>query len=103
MAFAGLAFFFVSPFALSNWGDVSNVRWWMVVCSALLGSIGLLSFNGMLAKATPQSVGTLFVLVILVQTAVPAIYQIIMDGGISATKGIAFVLAGVSAVLLVKS
>jgi len=48
-------------------------------------------------------VSTLFVLMIVVQTAVPAVYQVIMNGGLSLTKGLGFALAAIAAVLLVKS
>ncbi|MGC9605762.1 MAG: hypothetical protein ABSF56_03375 [Minisyncoccia bacterium] len=103
MAFAGLVLLFVSPFALSNIGDLSNTKWLMVVGAGLFGALGVMSFNGMLAKATPQAVSTLFVLMIVVQTAVPAVYQVIMNGGLSLTKGLGFALAAIAAVLLVKS
>ena len=103
MAFSGLVLVFVSPFALSNIGDLSNIKWLMVVGAGLFGALGVMSFNGMLAKATPQAVSTLFVLMIVVQTAIPAVYQVIMNGGLSLTKGLGFALAAIAAVLLVKS
>lgn len=102
MAFSGLVLIFVSPFAIGELGHVSNIKWMMVIFAGLFGAIGVLCFNGMLAKATTQSVGTLFVLMIVVQTAVPAIYQGFINGGISLTKGIGFALAAIAAVLLTK-
>jgi hypothetical protein len=59
-----------------------------------------MSFNGMLAKATPQNVSTLFVMMIIVQTSLPAIYNVVMNGGMTAIKGVGFVLVIIAAVLL---
>lgn len=102
MAFSGLVLVFVTPFAIGDIGHMMNIRWMMVVGAGLFGAVGVMCFNGMLAKATPQSVSTLFVLMIVVQTAVPAIYQAIINGGVSLTKGVGFALAAIAAVLLCK-
>ena len=102
MAFSGLVFLLVVPFALRDHGDLSNVRWILVILAGAVGAAGIMSFNGMLSKATPQTVGSLFVLMIVVQTAVPAAYQVIMNGGLSVTKSLGFVLAAVAGVLLTK-
>ena len=102
MAFSGLVLVFVTPFAIGDIGHMTNIRWMMVVGAGLFGAVGVMFFNGMLARATPQSVSTLFVLMIVVQTAVPAIYQAIINGGVSLTKGIGFALAAIAAVLLCK-
>jgi len=56
----------------------------------------------MVAKATPQTIGTFIVLMIVAQIVVPAIYQAIMSGGLPFSKIVGFVLAAVAAVLLLK-
>ncbi len=101
LAFAVLVALCVSPFALSSIGDLSGVKWAFVVSAGIAGAVGILSFNGMLAKATAQNVSVLFVLMIVTQTAVPAIYGIIMNGGrLSLVRLAGFALAIASAILL---
>ena len=52
-------------------------------------------------KAPVKIVGSLFVLMILVQTIIPAVYQVARDG-LTVTKAVGFVLAISSAVLLTR-
>jgi hypothetical protein len=92
----------VAPFALKNVGDLSQVNWLMLIGAAICSATGLRSFNGMIEKATSQNLGSLFVLMIVVQISVPAIYDVVSNGGITVSKGIAFVLAVVVVVLLNK-
>jgi hypothetical protein len=93
----------VLPFALSSIVFPTTPNWWMAIGSALAATCGILLFNGVVSKASPLNIGTLFVLMLIMQVAVPAIYQIIVNGGISLTKGVGFILAITAAVLLLKS
>lgn len=104
MAFAGLVFIFVTPFAIGNIAsiDASSVKWTLVVGAGLLGAVGVMCFNGMLAGAERKDLGTLFVLMIVVQTAVPTVYDAIINRGMSPTKGAGVLLAAIAAVLLCK-
>jgi cytochrome c oxidase subunit IV len=102
MAFSGLVAIFVAYFGIRDFSQSTDIKWVMVICAGLFGAVGVMCFNGMLAKATPQNVGTLFVLMIVIQTAVPALYQVIMNGGLSLNKIVGFVLAACAAVLLTK-
>ncbi len=102
MTFSALVLLFVAPFAIGEIGHQADIRWSLVVIAASFGAVGIVCFNTMLSKATPQSLGTLFVLMIVIQTAIPAIYQVIKDGGLTPMKGAGFVLAAVAAVLLTK-
>ncbi|MBU4536480.1 hypothetical protein KJ603_00385 [Patescibacteria group bacterium] len=54
----------------------------------------------MLAKASPQEVGMLFLLMCVAQAAVPVIYTIIMNGGLTLIKGIKLAVALLAIVLL---
>ena len=100
--FASVVLLSVSPFAVSNLSQIGNSYWIWAVAAGIIGAAGLLLFNNVLSKATPQSVGILVVLMILIQTVVPAVYQVIMIGEISMTKLAGFVLAVVASFLLVK-
>lgn len=94
---------FVLPSALREMqaSDAITPIWLMIVGACFVGALGIMSFNGMLAKATPQTVGSLFVLMIVVQTATPALYDIVMNGGVTFRKIAGFVLTGVAAWLLI--
>src|SRR4051812_6110918 len=79
--FTGCATVMLLPFSSGSWGGLSDTKWVLVFIAGALGAYGLYNFNAMLAKTTPQNISTLFVIMILVQTAVPAIYQLIISGG----------------------
>ena len=100
--FASVVLLSVSPFAVSNLSQIGNSYWIWAVAAGVIGAAGLLLFNNVLSKATPQSVGILVVLMIIVQTVVPAIYQMIMGGEISFAKLAGILLAVVATFLLVK-
>jgi hypothetical protein len=100
--FATIVLLCVFPFAASSLQDIASAHWIWAVCAGIFGALGLLAFNSMVAKATPQTVGTFIVLMIVAQIAVPAIYQAIMTGGLPFSKIVGFVLAAVAAVLLLK-
>lgn len=92
----------VSPFALFELRSATfSVTWTMAAGACIFGGLGLLAFNGMLSKTTPQTVGSFFVLMIVVQTATPALYQVIQDGSLTVGKAIGFAAAILAAFLLV--
>jgi len=100
--FAAAVLLCVFPFAVSSLQSIGTANWIWAVAAGILGAIGLIAFNTVLSKTTPQTVGTFFVLMIVVQTVVPAIYQAIMNGGLPFSKIVGFVFAAVAAVLLLK-
>jgi hypothetical protein len=94
----------VIPFAWHTLATAPNsfaqANWTMTIAAGVFGGIGVLVFNSMLASSTPQNVGTYFVIALLVQVALPAIYSIVMNGGVTMTKAAGFVLAAAAGVLL---
>lgn len=100
--FASVVLLTVTPFAVSNLSEIGNSYWLWAVASGVIAAFGLLLFNNVLSDSTPQSVGILVVLMIIVQTVVPAVYQIVMGGEISFAKLAGIVLAVVATFLLVK-
>jgi hypothetical protein len=103
--FAFGALMIVLPFGIyemRNVGREVNVIWPFVFAACVLGGLGLLSFNGMLAKADPMTVGSMLVLMMVVQVATPALYQTYMEGGLSASRAIGFAAAFLAAILLLK-
>lgn len=93
---------FVAPFAIGNVPDTSKANWPMLVGAGIISGLGLLAFNAMLTKATVQNVSSLFVIMIVVQISLPAIYDIAINGGMTATKSLGFILALGAAILLTK-
>lgn len=101
-AFCLLVCLFVTPFALKDIGELGNAYWKMVIAAGVASAIGMLSMTGFLAKASPGTASTLIVMMIVTQTLVTCLYQVVMDKGISALQGLGFVLAGIALVLMNK-
>ena len=100
--FASVVLLCVFPFSASSLHNLGSAHWMWAIAAGIIGSMGLLAFNSVLSKAAPQNVGIFIVLMIIVQTIVPAVYQAIITGGLPFTKIIGFVLAAVAAYLLLK-
>jgi hypothetical protein len=100
--FSLIVFVCVLPFALGGLKSMDGINWKMVAAAGIAGAIGVLFFNGMLAKATKENVGMLFVIMIVVQTTIPAMNYAIMNGGMSPSKIIGFVMAFTAAILLTR-
>jgi hypothetical protein len=99
--FGGLSLLFVIPFALANSISVAKANWQAAVSASACGAFGGLIFNDMLANVPKASVGRFFLIMILAQTAVPALYDIVMSGQLPLNKGLGFAAAIVAAILLV--
>ena len=91
------------PFAAGNLRNGVHPVWIPMILACLFSAVGLLSFNGMLAKATQQEVSSLFIMMIVVQTTVPAIYHVAVNGGLSLQKALGFAAAFLAAILLTRS
>jgi len=101
--FSAMVLVGVLPFALHSSGLIlPTANWTMVILAGMCGALGLLSFNGMLAGASIQNIGALFVSMTLVQVAVAALYQTLMTGHISIDKFMGYLLATVAAYLLLR-
>ncbi len=99
-AFSLIVFLCVMPIALmSDWSTIKTANWYFTVGAAVLSGSALIAFNGMLSKATLQEVGMLYLVVLMVEITLPAIYHVI-NNGLSPLKALGFGLAVVTAVLL---
>ena len=54
-----------------------------------------------LANMTPEIVGRLFMLMIIVQISVPAVYNTVVNGNLTLKAGVGFAAAIIATVLLV--
>jgi hypothetical protein len=100
-AFGFLGFVIMLPFVLKNGISLSGANWWAIVAASACGALGGLLFNSMLASTPKETVGRFFLIMILAQTAVPALYDIVMSGQLPLNKGLGFAAAIVAAILLV--
>ncbi len=92
----------VSPLFFMDYSSIREAKWGMIITAGILGALGLLFFNSMLGKATPEKVGHLFVVMVVVQVCIPAIYSITINGELNITKIAGFVAALVAAILLLR-
>ncbi len=97
---AGLMVATIPLFLKQTGGSLTGASWTIAIISGLVGGIGLLSFSGMLAKATPETVSTFFLVNLLIQISVPALYQVAITRNLSASRGLGFLAAGLAAYLL---
>lgn len=102
-AFCLVALIVIAPFALKSIDGFPTANWIAVIGAGLFGGFGLLFFGDMLAKATPEKVGSLFIIMLVFQMATPAIYQVIQDGGLTISKGLGFITAVATVLLLSKA
>lgn len=101
--FCVATFIVVLPFAVKSilgGAPLVSANWLMVLGAGFFGALGLLAFNYMLAGATKEAVGSLFIIMVMVYVAVPALYQIIVTGGLPLTKLAGFIAAAIAAYLL---
>ena len=90
------------PVAFNHIGSFPvRANWALIIAAGIIGALGLFFFNGMLAKTTPEKVGSLIIIAIVAQTSVPAIYSVIMNGGLTFSKGMGFIAAIVAIFLLI--
>lgn len=102
-AFSMCTLLAVLPFAFYSSGLVlPQANWTMVILAGGTAALGLLSFNGMLANVTAQEVGALFILMTVVQIAVPALYQTYMNGQLPLDKLGGYCAAVIAAYLLMR-
>jgi len=91
----------VAPFALrSDFSSAAQHPWLIALAAGIVGGLGLLAFNSALAKASTERVGSLFVLMTIVQISVAALYHAWVNGGVSIKQGVGFAAAACAAFLL---
>lgn len=95
----GVALLLNAPFALKQGVNLPSAQGTtLMVAEGLLMGTGMLFFNGMLAKVSKTQVASMFILMMVVQIAVPAIWQLI--SGNASAKQLAGIAAAVAAAIL---
>jgi len=91
----------VTPFLLVNgFQQLSAVRWEMALPACIFDALGLLALNSLLSSASSAQAGSTFVIVTVVQIAVPAAYLAMLAGGLTPRSGIGLVAAAIAVYLL---
>lgn len=78
---------------------MAAARWTAVALAALASGLGLLVFNSLISSASPAAIGGLFLLMLVVQASVPALYTMVV-GGPSVRKAAGLLAAGLAIILL---
>jgi hypothetical protein len=63
--------------------DRSAVKWQMAIPACVFDALGLLALNSLLASASSVQAGSAFVIVTVVQVAIPATYLAVLAGGLT--------------------
>jgi len=87
----------ITPLVISGLDSNMFNRW--SVAASIFASIGLLIFTNGLEKISPKEVSNFFVIVLVVQVCVPAIYQVVLTG-ITPQRALGFAAALIAAILL---
>ncbi len=74
----------------------------IALLAGLIGAIGVLALNTICAKASQAEIGKYFLIMLVVQFAVPAVYHMVMSGELTVRK-VAGILAGFIALWLLAS
>lgn len=99
--FAVIVLLSVLPFGIYSGLNISGSKWWFAVLAGCSGALGLIAFSSVLSKVTKEEVGQLFILMVVVQVSIPAIYHVYTNGGLTLKTAGGFAAAIVAAFLLV--
>jgi hypothetical protein len=86
----------VFPFAMAKRGELTDIKWWYVAGAGIVSAFGMLAFNKVLSTIPRQELAAYFLIMIIMQTAVPVVYDVILAGGVSKLKMAKFALAFIS-------
>ncbi|MDO8573086.1 MAG: hypothetical protein Q7S11_05035 [bacterium] len=78
----------------------TSVNWWWAIGAGVLAALALLFLSDVVGKTSPLHLSTLYVLLLIVQISIPAIFYVVINHGVSLKQGIGFILAIVAAFLL---
>lgn len=101
VAFTGIAFLILLPFALTEgFQSLREAALPFVVASGVCGAIGFTNFSGLITLTPRERLGSMIVIMILTQIAVPVIYEAVVTADYSLKKILGTLMAFAAAVLL---
>lgn len=88
--------------AVSGWKGISftGAKWWFGVAAGVMGGAGILLFTAALSKASPENISRLFIMNLLAQIVLPAVYGALL-GGLTLKTTMGLLAAVVATLLLV--
>lgn len=93
---------FILPFSIGGWKNPdTDIRWKLVLGACIVSAVALMLFNGMIARAKPDNISILFVLVLASEMIAPVLYQIYLTGGLSSARSLGLLLIVIGGVLLI--
>ncbi len=82
----------VIPICLFQGVTIRGTSWPFGALAGIMGGVGVLLFVGILARSKPEDLARLFIINLLAQIAVPAVYNCFV-GGLTAKTIMGFILA----------
>lgn len=99
LVLTAIALVFTVPFAMKDgFGNLQVGRTSLVIAGILMAT-GMLLFNRMLAKADKNQVASLFIIMLMAQIAVPALFQV-FSGNMTSKQIIGIIAAIIAGILL---
>jgi tellurite resistance protein TehA-like permease len=95
-----LLYLFVWEGRIMDRETIVKSHWLPVVPAVIIGAIGLVMFNTVIARADGKQVGQLFALMIVAQICIPAGYDVYMNGNMTVSKILGYIAAVIAAILL---
>jgi drug/metabolite transporter (DMT)-like permease len=77
-----------------------TIGWLIVFFASVVSAMGLFFFTDAIGRVPPQKASSLFVLMIVVQIMVPAIYEVLLKQSVSIKHAAGFICAILAAILL---
>lgn len=100
LLFELVALLTVMPFSIHSGITIANTKWWFGVTAGVVAGFGLVIFTSALAKATQFEVAKVFLIMLAIQAAVPALYSVIINNGLNIRTGFGLVTAILTVILL---
>jgi hypothetical protein len=98
--FEFFALLVVLPIALIKGMSVMGTKWWLAILAAILAGFGIIFFTSGLSKTTTHNVAKFFLIMLVVQTAVPVCYHVIENQELSFKNKLGLISALITAFLL---
>ena len=92
--------FLVSTGGFHGAGQSASVNWWWAIGAGCLAALALLFLSDVVGKTSPVRLSTLYVVLLIVQISIPAIFYVVVNHGLTAKHALGFITAIVAVVLL---
>lgn len=77
-----------------------TVSWWWAVGAGVLAALALLFLSDVIGKTSSVQLSTLYIILLIVQISIPALFYVAINHGVTLKQGIGFAAALAAALLL---